>query len=437
MLKGFQNVFKVKELTGKLWITFLLLIVFRFGRHVPLPGVNAGIIYNFMSSQTKNTLLALYDMFTGGAFFRVTLFSLGIMPYITASIILQMLVYVIPELKKLQEDGERGQKVITQYTRYLTVAICILQGFAYALWIKNLNIAGGGVITINPTLFTFLAVITFTTGTIFLMWLGETITESGIGNGISLIILVGIIARLIPALLQMIATGGVGVWKSVILLAILFIVTVGSVLLTLGARRIPIMYPKKVQGRKIVQGGRNYLPLRVNAANVIPIIFAQSLMMFPSSFTLVIKSQGFRNFINTYLGWNTWAYNILYFVLIILFTFFYTAIIFNPEEVATNLKKYGGFIQGKRPGKKTANYLQDVLNRVTFVGAFMLAIIAITPKIIIAVFKIPPSLGFLFGGTSLLIVVGVVLDTIQQIEGHLLMRHYEGFSKRRIRSRHM
>ena len=197
------------------------------------------------------------------------------------------------------------------------------------------------------------------------------------------------------------------------------------------------MYPKRVQGRRIVQGGRNYLPLRVNAASVIPIIFAQSLMMFPSSLTLVIKNEGFKNFINTYLGWNSWAYNILYFVLIVLFTFFYTAIIFNPEEVAENLKKYGGFIQGKRPGKKTAQYLQDVLNRVTFIGAFMLATIAIIPKIIIVVFHVPYSLGFLFGGTSLLIVVGVILDTIQQIEGHLIMRHYEGFSKRRIRSRHM
>jgi preprotein translocase subunit SecY len=438
MLKGFQNIFKVKDLSKKLWITFLLLLVYRLGKHIPVPGVNSKIIIDYMATQGEGTLLALYDMFTGGAFSRVTIFALGIMPYITASIIIQMLVYVVPEFKKLHDEGSHGNKILTQYTRYGTVLICILQSIGYVVWIKSMNLGNqGSVITVNPTLFMFIGILTFTTGTIFLMWLGETITEVGIGNGISLIILIGIVARLFPAVISTAARGGMGFFKIGLLIVIVFLVTIASVLLTLGARRVPIMYPKRVQGRKVVQGSRNYLPMRVNAAGVIPIIFAQAVLMLPTSISMVVKNTAFREAINKWLGYSSPLYVIIYFVLVILFTFFYTAITFNPDEVADNLKKYGAVVQNKRPGKKTADFLHTILNRITFIGAFMLALIAIFPSIVISVFKIPPVLAMLFGGTSLLIIVGVVLDTVQQVEGQLVMRHYEGFSKRRIKSRHM
>ncbi len=419
-------------------ITFLLLLVYRLGKHIPMPGLDAKEIIDFMARQTQGTLLSLYDMFTGGAFSHVTLFALGIMPYITSSIIIQMLVYVIPEFKKLHDEGERGHKVLTQYTRYGTILICILQSIAYAVWIRNLNLQQGqGIITIDPGLFTFVAILTFTTGTVFLMWLGETITEVGIGNGISLIILVGIIARIIPDTGQLAAKGAISIMQIVLLVVIIFIVTAASVLLTLGARKIPIMYPKRIQGRKIVQGARNYLPLRINSASVIPVIFAQSVLMIPATVQMVIKNEAVHTFIQKWMGPTTPLYIVLYFILTVLFTFFYTAITFNPEDVADNLQKYGGFIQGKRPGKVTADFLSTVLNRITFIGGLMLAIIAVLPQIIMQIFDLQGELAMLFGGTSLLIIVGVVLDTAQQIEGQLIMRHYEGFSKRRIKSRHI
>ncbi|MCK5398387.1 preprotein translocase subunit SecY [bacterium] len=437
MLKGFANIFKVKDLTRKLWITFLLLLVFRFGKHIPVPGINSDAIIEYMQAQTQGTLLSLYDMFTGGAFSRVTIFALGIMPYITSSIIVQLLVYVIPEFKRLHDEGERGNKVLTQYTRYGTILICIMQSLAYAKWISGLNLGGVQIVTINPVLFMFVAVLTFTAGTVLLMWVGETITEIGIGNGISLIILIGIVARLIPSIIEIQATGGIGFAKILLLIFIVLLVTVAAIMLTLGARKIPIMYPKRIQGRRVVQGAKNYLPLRVNSASVIPIIFAQSVMMIPTSLAAIVKHEGFRGFVNNYFAWDKPLYIIIFFFLVIGFTFFYTAITFNPDEISDNLKKYGAVIQNKRPGKKTAAFLHTILSRVTFIGAMMLAIIAILPTIITALFHIPAGLSMLFGGTSLLIMVGVVLDTIQQIEGQLIMRHYDGFSKRRIKSRHM
>ncbi len=437
MLKGFANIFKVKDLTRKLWITFLLLLVFRFGKHIPVPGVNSDAIIEYMQAQTQGTLLSLYDMFTGGAFSRVTIFALGIMPYITSSIIVQLLVYVVPEFKRLHDEGERGNKVLTQYTRYGTILICVMQSLAYATWISKLNLGGVQIVTINPALFMFVAVLTFTAGTILLMWVGETITEVGIGNGISLIILIGIVARLIPSIIEIQATGGIGFAKILLLIFIVLLVTVAAIMLTLGARKIPIMYPKRIQGRRVVQGAKNYLPLRVNSASVIPIIFAQSVMMIPTSLGMVIKHENFQGFVNNYFAWDKPLYIIIFFFLVIGFTFFYTAITFNPDEISDNLKKYGAVIQNKRPGKKTAAFLHTILSRVTFIGAMMLAIIAILPTIITALFHIPAGLSMLFGGTSLLIIVGVVLDTIQQVEGQLIMRHYEGFSKRRIKSRHM
>ena len=436
-VEAFKNAFKIPELRSRLIFTLFMLVLFRLGAFVPVPGVDGAALVE-MLGRTGGGLLGFYDMFTGGAFSRATVFALGIMPYITASIILSLLIPVIPSLEALQKTGAEGQRKINEYTRYGTIVLCLVQSVPISLYLQSM----GSEVVPNPgPLFIALSVLTLTTGTAFLMWIGEQISEHGIGNGISLLIFIGIVADLPNALRnagRMIANDQMSVFVGLALVFIMVLVTAGAIVITTGQRRIPVQYPRQIKGRGMTGGTRTYLPLRVNHAGVIPIIFASSILMLPGTIAKQIKIAGVETAVDWLFNPYGLPYNLIYAAMIIFFAFFYTAITFNPVEMADNLKKYGGVIVGVRPGKATADYLNSVMVRITTSGSLFLAAVALVPMALFAVLDVQdPNLIHFFGGTTLLILVGVGLDTIKQIEQHLIMRHYEGFSSGRgkIRAR--
>ena len=426
-----QNIFKVEELKNRIIFTLLMLIVYRIGAHIPTPGINGEALSRFLTER-GGALMGFFDMFSGGALSRLTIFALGIMPYISASIILQLLTVVIPAIGRLAKEGEYGRKKIVRYTRYGTVIISAIQSFFIAVGLETMS---QGEFIQNPGWsFRLLTMITLTSGTAFIMWLGEQITERGIGNGISLIIFAGIVARMPNAVLntiRLIKTGELSLLFVIFLLFLMVAVVAGIIYIERGQRKIPIQYAKRVVGRKVYGGQSTHLPLKINTSGVIPPIFASSIIMFPATiagFAGIPWIQG----VAKQLSPGTIIYTILYVGLIFFFAYFYTAIIFNPVDIADNLKKYGGFIPGIRPGQKTSEYIYRVLSRLTFVGAVYLSIVCILPEILIKKANVP----FYFGGTSLLIVVGVALDTVSQIEAHLVTRSYEGFLRKgRLRGR--
>jgi preprotein translocase subunit SecY len=427
MLKKFQDIFSIPELKKRILFTVGLLIIYRIGGHITAPGVNPLALKAFFQTQS-GTIFALYDLFAGGNLSRATIFALGIMPYISASIIIQLLQAVIPYFEKLAKEGEEGRKKITQYTRYGTVGLAIIQSFGIAIFLQNLNVGGAPVVTMANLPFKLLTMVTMTAGTIFVMWLGEQISERGIGNGISLIIMVGILARYPSDMLntwRAISLGNMTPFRMIFFAAIMVLVVASVILITQGQRRIPVQYAKRIVGRRVYGGRSQYIPLRVNTAGVIPIIFAQSILMFPTTIASFFNV-GFLEGVQQWLAPSSWLYVSIYSLIIIFFTYFYTAIILNPVDLADNMQKYGGFIPGIRPGKRTSDYIDRILTRVTLPGAVFLAFIAVLPDILIYRGGLP----FRFGGTGLLIVVGVMLDTLQQIETHLLMRHYDGFMKK-------
>ncbi len=426
---SYQSMFKIPELKRRILFTTLILIIYRLGSHVPSPGINHAALKEFFESQ-RGTLVGLYDMFAGGNLENATIFALGIMPYISASIIFQLLQAVVPYFEKLAKEGEEGRKKITQYTRYGTVLLAVIQSFGISFALEGM----GNIVATPGIGFKLMTMLTLTTGTIFVMWLGEQITERGIGNGISLIIFTGIIARYPTEALQtfeQIRVGEMHIVKLLLILVFMVVVIGGIIAITQGQRRIPVQYAKKIVGRRIYGGAATHIPLRVNTAGVIPIIFAQSIIMFPGTFGTFFQDSAFLEALANMFRPPHAVYVISYSALIILFTYFYTAVILNPVDLADNMKKNSGFIPGVRPGKKTAEYIDRVLTRVTLPGAIFLAVIAILPDLMISYLNVP----FYFGGTGLLIVVGVGLDTLQQIESHLVMRHYDGFMKGRLRGR--
>ena len=439
MIESFQNVFRVPELRRRILFTLSLLAVYRIGGQIPTPGIDHEVLSAFFS-QMGGTIFGLYNMFVGGAFERATIFALGVMPYISASIILQLLGSMWPYLQKLQKEGQEGQKKINQYTRYGTVLLSMVQALGISYWLQDIRDEVGRSAVIEPGAgFIFVTVVTMTTGTIFLMWLGEQIQERGIGNGISLIIFVGIIAQFpiaakseIDAVMNGLRSGLVEIF----IVAVWILIIASVVLITQGQRRITVQYPRRVVGRKVYGGQSTHLPLRVNAAGVMPIIFAQSIMFVPGTFSSFFPTMAVFQTMVEWFQPGAFIYNAMYGLLIVFFTYFYTSIIFNPVDVADNMKRVGGFIPGIRPGRRTADYLDHILTRITLPGSVFLAIIAIVPFLIIRSMNVSLSASSFFGGTALLIVVGVALDTLQQIESHLVSRHYEGFMKRgRVRGR--
>ena len=425
-----QNIFKIAELKSRVLFTLALLAVYRVGAHIPTPGIDGEKLSEFLHAQ-GGALMGFFDMFSGGALSRATIFALGIMPYISASIILQLLTVVIPHLGKLAKEGESGRKKITQYTRYGTVFISIIQSLGIAVGIETM---GQGFVQYPGWEFRLITMITMTSGTAFIMWLGEQITERGIGNGISLIIFSGIVAGFPNAIISsisLIRAGELHIFLMLIVIVMMVVVIGFIIFMERGQRKIPVQYAKRVVGRKIYGGQNTHLPLKVNTSGVIPPIFASSLLMFPATIAGFIAVPWVQTFSNL-LTPGSAVYTIIYVGLIFFFCYFYTAIIFNPVDIADNLKKYGGFIPGIRPGQRTSDYIYKVLARITFGGAVYLSAVCILPDILRGYFNVP----FYFGGTSILIVVGVALDTISQIESHLVTRSYDGFLKKgRMRGR--
>ncbi len=434
MVGDFQGIAKIPELKRRILVTFLLLGVYRVGVHVPVPGIDAAALAAFFE-RSQGNILGLVDMFSGGALSRMSVFALGIMPYISASIILQLLTVVVPTLEKLSKEGEQGRKKITQYTRYGTVLLSLIQGFGIAVGLENMAGPGGASVVIAGGWgFRLLTVTTLTAGTAFIMWLGEQITERGIGNGISLIIFAGIVAGMPGAIVntfKLMSAGQLHLFLVLLLVVVMVGVTFFIVWVERAHRRIPVQYAKRVVGRKVYGGQSTHLPLKVNTAGVIPPIFASSLLMFPTTIGQFID----HPWVQTMVAWlspGEVVHDVLYVALIFFFCYFYTAVSFNPVDVADNMKKYGGYIPGIRPGQRTAEYIDKVLSRLTFWGALYVSFICVLPTILISRFGVP----FYFGGTGLLIVVGVALDTVSQIETHLITRHYEGLmGARRIRGR--
>ncbi len=425
-ISNFLNVFKIEELRKKILFTLFIIVVYRIGAHVPVPGIDFRVLGQFFA-QNKGTLLGFYDYFSGGALRRATIFALGIMPYISASIILQLLGAVWPYLQRLQQEGEEGRRKINQYTRYATVFLAAFEGYGISMFLETLDINGARVVVHPGFGFRLLTMLTLTGGTMFIMWLGEKITEKGIGNGISIIIMVGIIARM-PGdtmnAIRLLLSGTLNPVIFVVLLAAMVLIVAGVVYITQAQRRIPVQYAKRVVGRKVYGGQSTYIPLNLNSAGVIPIIFAQSVIMFPT--TLIrFFTKGSTGSLQGIFNPGDPLYTFVYMLLIIFFAYFYTAIVINPQDLANNMKKYGGFIPGIRPGEKTRKYIDKVLTRITLPGAIFFAIIAILPIYLIKWARVP----FYFGGTSLIIVVGVILDTFAQMESYLTMRHYDGFLK--------
>jgi len=419
LLESLRNAVKIEELRTKILFTVLMLLVFRIGAHIPVPGINNQVFNELIGT---GVLFGFFDVISGGAFKRFSIFAMSITPYINASIIMQLLTVVIPHLERLAKEGEEGRKKITQYTRYFTVVLAFIQAFGMSVALKSAFI--------RPTWDQYLLVaITLTAGTAFLMWLGEQITEKGIGNGISLLIFAGIVSR-VPAgtvrVVEYLQAGTINVFSILLLIVIGAAVIAGIVLVHEGQRRLPVQYAKRVVGRRVYGGQSTHLPLRVNQAGVIPIIFASSILMFPEQITRWFSGGKLADWYVAYFGWGTAAHTIIYALLVIGFTYFYTAVIMNPADIADNIKKYGGFIPGIRPGRPTAEYIARIMSRVTLAGAVFLAVIAILPNFILIATRIP---NIYFGGTALLIVVGVALDTMKQVESHMLLRSYQGFIK--------
>jgi preprotein translocase subunit SecY len=467
MIQSFRNIFAIPDLRNRLIFTFLLLAVYRLGAQIPTPGVN-GAALSAIFEQQKG-IFGFLNLFTGGALRNFTIFALGIMPYISASIVLQLLAVVVPYLEKLSKEGEIGRRKITQYTRYGTVLLSIVQSLGISIALERTPALGSEPIVANPGWgFRFIAVLTLTTGTAFIMWLGEQITENGIGNGISLIIFAGIVVGFVPGAIgtmQRVVSGDMGLHKFVLLVIFMVLVTMVIVFVERGQRRFPVQYAKRVIGRRVYGGQSTHLPLKVNTGGVIPVIFASSLIVLPQTLLNLFKTKegemgAWAQWLSDQLGWGYPLYNLIYITGILFFCYFYTSIIFNPNDVADNMRKYGGFIPGIRPGKRTAEHINRVLSRITFGGALYLAAIAVLPEFLISGFKlgavpwVGPNLEsflikwnmdwiingmgiqFYFGGTSLLIVVGVAMDTVQQIESQLIMRHYDGFvRKTRLKGR--
>ncbi len=429
----FRNIFKIHELRQRVFYTLALLVLVRLGAHITLPGVDATLLTESMQNQTSDNLFGLYDLFVGGAFSNAAIFALGIMPYISASIIIQLLGAVIPYFQKLQQEGEEGRKKITQLTRYGTVLISSMQAWGVTVRLLNMQVQGLPIVPepVQGIGWVLTTVIILTAGTVFMMWMGEQITEKGIGNGISLIIFIGIIAMFPFAILDEIRLINVGqrsiVMELIILVLMVFIIA-GVVLVTQGTRRIPVQYAKRVVGRKVYGGVTQYIPLRVNTAGVMPIIFAQSIMFIPNTVLSFFPDNDFLQSLSGLFVYTSPVYSAIYALMIVFFTYFYTAIAFNPKDVADNMKKQGGFIPGIRPGKQTSEFIDNILTKITLPGSIFLAIVAILPAFVSA-FGVSGQFAQFFGGTSLLIIVGVALDTLQQIESHLLMRHYDGFMK--------
>jgi len=441
MLKALANSFKIPDLRKKILFTLLIIAFYRLGSHVPTPGINGAALAQFFEnlSQTQGgTLFGIMGMFTGGAIVRLTIFALGIMPAISASIIMQLLTVVIPHFEKLaKEGGEAGRRQINQYSRYLTVVLGIIQSTFISIWVQNPRHFQGIQIVENPGLsFILLAVLTLTSGTAIIMYLGEQITEKGIGNGMSIIITASIISRMPTAIIQLInlvspfqaARRQIEPFTVVIMSAIMVLVIVAIIMITQGQRKIPVQYAKRVVGRKVYGGQATYIPLRVNQAGVIPIIFAQSIILFPATVAGFIQNPMLQRIAGS-LTRGQLLYTLVYSALIIFFAYFYTAITLNPMDLANNMKKYGGFVPGIRPGRPTAEFFDFVLTRITLPGAIFLAIIAVLPDMLGAWMHVPYLVASFFGGTGLLIIVGVMLDTVRQIESQLLMRHYDGFMK--------
>jgi preprotein translocase subunit SecY len=457
-----KNLFAVADLRKRVLFTLGLLIVYRIGGHIPTPGVNSQAIA-LMAEQARNTMFGLYDMFSGQNLSKMTIFALGIMPYISASIILQLLTVVWPYLERLSKEGELGRRKITQYTRYGTILLSVVQALGIAIWLeRQTQIAGGLPLVYNPGWgFRLLTVLTLTTGTTLIMWLGEQITERGIGNGMSLIIYAGIVVGLPSAVIatfDQLRTGQMGLIRLVLLIIVMVLVVAAIIFVERGSRRVTVQYAKRVVGRRMYGGASTHIPLKVNTGGVIPVIFASSILAFPATIAQMFARQpgGWADQVSTQLSMGMPLYNLLYISGIIFFAYFYTAIIFNPDDVAENMRKYGGFVPGIRPGKRTAEYIDTILTRITLAGAIYLAMIAILPEFMITGFRVAPipfigerldamlpqfiregmGVQFYFGGTTLLIIVGVAMDTIQQVESQLIMRHYDGFMKKtRIRGR--
>jgi preprotein translocase subunit SecY len=460
MIESLRNIFAVSELRNRVLFTLGLLAVYRVGNHIPTPGVNTEALA-MLAEQARNTMFGLYDLFSGGNLSRVTIFALGIMPYISASIILQLLTVVWPYLEKLSKEGELGRRKITQYTRYGTIFLAVVQAASIAIFLeRQTDIAGGLPLVYNGGWgFRLMTVLTLTTGTAFIMWLGEQITERGIGNGMSLIIFAGIISglpRAIVTTFDQLRTGQMGLIRLLLLLVMMVVVVAAIIFMERGQRRVTVQYAKRLVGRRMYGGSSTHIPLKVNTGGVIPVIFASSILAFPATAAAMFPTGTWGRAVVDQLSWGMPLYNLLYIVGIIFFAYFYTAIIFNPDDVAENMRKYGGFIPGIRPGKRTAEYIDTILTRITLAGAIYLALVAILPEWLITGFKVAPipfvgewldavlpqfvtqgmNVTFYFGGTSLLIIVGVAMDTVQQVESQLIMRHYDGFMKKaRIKGR--
>jgi preprotein translocase subunit SecY len=427
---SFRNIFKIQELRTRILFTATLLIVVRIGAHITLPGIDAIALAKAEASQSANTLFGLYDLFVGGAFKNAAVFALGIMPYISSSIILQLLGAVVPYFQKLSKEGEEGRRKLTQLTRYGTVLVASLQAWGVSVRLSSLTLEGQPIVpaSVQGLGFTMSTVIFLTAGTMFMMWLGEQITERGMGNGISLIIFIGIIARFPHSIYeQFLVTQNLII--GLLILGAMAAIIAGVILVTQGTRRIPVQYAKRVVGRKVYGGVTQYIPMRVNTAGVMPIIFAQSIMFIPSTILTFFPESEFMQSISGYFQYTSLTYSFFYGVTIVFFTYFYTAIAFNPKDVSENMQKQGGFVPGIRPGKHTADFIDNILTKITLPGSIFLAIIAVLPAFMSKWFGVTPGFAQFFGGTSLLIMVGVALDTLQQLESHLLMRHYDGFMK--------
>jgi len=462
MVESLRNIFAVPDLRNRVLFTLGLLGVYRVGNHIPTPGVNTAALAQ-LAEQARNNMFGLYDMFSGGNLSKVTIFALGIMPYISASIILQLLTVVWPYLERLSKEGELGRRKITQYTRYGTILLSVIQSLGIAIFLEQqTNMVGGLPLVYSPGWgFRLMTVLTLTTGTTFIMWLGEQITERGIGNGMSLIIFAGIVVGLPRAILStfdQMRTGQMGLIRIIVLMLFMVAVVAAIIYVERGHRRVIVQYAKRVVGRRMYGGSSTHIPLKVNTGGVIPVIFASSILAFPATIAGMFGNEpgSWSAAITEQISYGMPLYNLLYIAGIIFFAYFYTAIIFNPDDVAENMRKYGGFIPGIRPGKRTAEYIDTILTRITLAGAIYLALVAIIPEFLITGFKVAPipfigerldaalprfitegmNVQFYFGGTSLLIVVGVAMDTVQQVESQLIMRHYDGFMKKtRIRGR--
>lgn len=430
-IQTLKNIWSIEDLRKRLVYSAGLVLLYRFGSYVILPGIDPQLYGQAVNTNGEGGLLGLINLFAGGGFSRASIFALGIMPYISASIAMQLLAIAVPYFARLQKEGESGRRKMNQYTRYLTVVVTALQASGYFAYLKNLS-ANGDFIMAPMGLFWFICVVILTAGTLFTMWMGERITDKGIGNGISLLIMVGIIAGLPAALANEIthrgADGGGGYIPFVLEIAFMVLVIMGCILLVQGTRRIPVQYAKRVVGTRQYGGVRQYIPLKINAAGVMPIIFAQALMFIPGIFAQINPDWQTSSLLVMLNDFTSLGYNLIYGFLIVIFTYFYTAIIINPTQIADDLKKNGGFIPGIKPGKKTAEFIDNVLSRITLPGSIFLALVAISP-LLTRMFGVDPSFARFFGGTSLLIMVGVILDTLQQIESHLLMRHYDGLMK--------